>query len=133
MAQMQQKRNAYLQQAYAFIDQAPQRLEEIGSLICDASSYCDICEYPELCQAMRVETNHLQLVANITRPQIESLGRSGVKTVAQLAQFTGSTDKLSEEQIERLSRQARLQQGFYDSGERKVEVIDPAALDILGE
>ena len=133
MAQMQQKRNAYLQETYAFIDQAPQRLEDIGSLICDASSYCDICEYPELCQAMRVETNHLQLVANITRPQIESLGRSGVKTVAQLAQFTGSTDKLSEEQIERLSRQARLQQGFYDSGERKVEVIDPAALDILGE
>ena len=133
MAQMQQKRNAYLQETYAFIDQAPQRLEDIGSLICDASSYCDICEYPELCQAMRVETNHLQLVANITRPQIESLGRSGVKTVAQLAEFTGSTDKLSEEQIERLSRQARLQQGFYDSGERKVEVIDPAALDILGE
>ena len=133
MAQMQQKRNAYLQEAYAFIDQAPQRLEDIGSLICDASSYCDICEYPELCQAMRVETNHLQLVANITRPQIESLGRSGIKTVAQLADFTGSTDKLSEEQIERLSRQARLQQGFYDSGERKVEVIDPEALDILGE
>lgn len=133
MAQMQQKRNTYLQDAYAFIDQAPQRLEDIGSMICDASSYCDICEYPELCQAMRVETNHLQLVANITRPQIESLGRSGVKTVAQLAEFTGSTDKLSEEQIERLSRQARLQQGFYDSGERKVEVIDPAALDILGE
>uniref|UniRef100_UPI0040486824 TM0106 family RecB-like putative nuclease n=1 Tax=Aquiluna sp. TaxID=2053504 RepID=UPI0040486824 len=133
MAQMQQKRNAYLQETYAFIDQAPQRLEDIGSLICDASSYCDICEYPELCQAMRVETNHLQLVANITRPQIESLGRSGIKTVAQLAEFTGSTDKLSEEQIERLSRQARLQQGFYDSGERKVEVIDPAALDILGE
>ena len=133
MAQMQQKRNAYLQQAYAFIDQAPQRLEDIGSLICEASSYCDICEYPELCQAMRVETNHLQLVANITRPQIESLGRAGIKSVAQLAQFAGSTDKLSEEQIERLSRQARLQQGFYDSGERKVEVIDPAALDILGE
>ena len=133
VAQMQQKRNSYLQQVYSFIDQAPQRLEDIGTLICDASSYCDICEYPDLCQAMRLETNHLQLVANITRPQIESLGRSGIKTVAQLAQFSGSTDKLSEAQVGRLARQARLQQGFYESGERKVEVIDPAALRVIGD
>ncbi len=91
IAQMHQKRNSYLQQVYSFIDEAPQRLEDIGSLICDASSYCDICEYPELCQAMRIETNHLQLVANITRPQIESLARSGIKTVKQLAEFSGST------------------------------------------
>jgi predicted RecB family nuclease len=132
VAQMKQKRNAYLQQVYALIDQAPQRVEDIGSLICDASSYCDICEYPELCQAMRIETNHLQLVANITRPQIESLARAGVKTVRQLAAFSGSTDKLSEEVIERLSRQARLQQGFYDSGNRSVEVINPEALKSVG-
>ena len=131
VAAMQQKRNGYLQQVYSFIDQAPQRLEDIGTLICDASSYCDICEYPELCQAMRLETNHLQLVANITRPQIESLSRSGVKTVRQLAEFSGETDKLSHEVVARLSRQARLQQGFYDSGERKVEVIDPDALTLL--
>ena len=131
VAAMQQKRNGYLQQVYSFIDQAPQRLEDIGSLICDASSYCDICEYPELCQAMRLETNHLQLVAQITSPQIESLSRSGVKTVRQLAEFSGKTDKLSQEVIVRLSRQARLQQGFYDSGERKVEVINPDALKLL--
>ena len=131
IAQMQQKRNGYLQQVYSFIDQAPQRLEDIGSLICDASSYCDICEYPELCQAMRLETNHLQLVANITRPQIESLARSGIKTVRQLAEFSGETDKLSAEVVAKLSLQARLQQGFYDAGERKVEVINPEALKLL--
>jgi predicted RecB family nuclease len=133
VAQMQQKRNAYLQQVYSFIDQAPQRVEDIGSLICDASSYCDICEYPELCQAMRIETNHLQLVANITRPQIESLARAGIKTVSQLAQFSGSTDKISEEVIERLTRQARLQQDFYDTGNKGVEVINPDSLKLLGE
>jgi predicted RecB family nuclease len=133
MAQMQQKRNGYLQQVYSFIDQAPQRLEDIGSLICDASSYCEICEYPDLCQAMRVETNHLQLVANITRPQIESLGRSGVKSVRQLAEFSGETDKLSSEVVARLSRQARLQQEFYDSGNRSVEVVNPEGLKTLRE
>ncbi len=131
VAQMQQKRNGYLQQVYSFLDQAPQRLEDIGSLICDASSYCDICEYPELCQAMRLETNHLQLVANITRPQIESLARSGIKTVRQLAEFSGETDKLSAEVVAKLSLQARLQQGFYDTDERKVEVITPQALKLL--
>ena len=133
ISQMKQKRSGYLQQVYSFIDQAPQRVEDIGPLICDASSYCDICEYPELCQAMRIQTNHLQLVANITRPQIESLARSGVKTVKQLAEFAGSTYKLSEEQVERLSRQARLQQSFYETGENKVEVINPEALRPLKE
>lgn len=131
IALMKQKRNQYLQQVYSFIDQAPQRLEDIGSLVCDASSYCDVCEYPDLCQAMRVETNHLQLVANITRPQIESLQRSGVKTVRQLAQFQGETDKLSQEVVSRLALQARLQQDFYDSGTPEVVVIDPAALSVV--
>ena len=133
MAQMQQKRNTYLQQVFSLIDQAPQRLEDIGSLICDASSYCEICEYPDLCQAMRIETNHLQLVANITRPQIESLARSGIKTVTQLASFSGPTDKLSEDVTSRLSRQARLQQEFYDSGKKSVEVVSPDGLTTLRE
>ncbi|MEL0237078.1 MAG: TM0106 family RecB-like putative nuclease, partial [Aquiluna sp.] len=107
------------------IDEDPQRVEDIGGLICDASSYCDICEYPDLCQYMRVETNHLQLVAGITRPQIESLIRAGIKTVAALGSFDGSTDKLSTEQVAKLSRQARLQQHTYDLGEHIFELLDP--------
>lgn len=133
IAAMKQKRNSYLQNVFAFIDEAPQRIEDIGELVCEASSYCDICEYPELCEAMRHQTNHLQLVANITKNQIESLHRAGIKTVRQLAEFLGPTDKLTEEQIEPLRIQAALQQGFYDTGIKDVMVKDPQALAILGE
>jgi uncharacterized protein len=70
-------------------------------------------------------------VANITKAQIESLGRSGIKTVAALAEFSGSTDKLSESVVEKLSLQANLQQKFYQTGQREVRVIDAKALQLL--
>lgn len=133
VSQLLKKRNEYLRQVFEFIEQAPMRLEDVGALICDASSYCDLCEYPDLCQAMRVETNHLQLVANITRPQIESLYRAGVRTVAELASFTGFTDKLSAEQLEPIRKQAQLQQRYYETGVPEVEVVNPEGLRILGE
>jgi uncharacterized protein len=118
-------------QIKALIDEDPQRLEDIGSLVCEASSYCELCEYPLLCDHIRRETGHLQLVAGMTRPHLESLHRAGVKTVAQLAEFEGETDKLSKEQLEKLSRQARLQNHFYQTGEHLHEVISREALDQL--
>ena len=133
VAQMVEQRSRYLKACFELIDQAPQRIEDIGPLICEATSYCDICEYPALCDHMRRQTNHLQLVAGITRANIESLGRSGVKTVSDLASFGGDTDKLSPEQVHKLARQARLQQGFYESGIHSVEVIDRQALGALPE
>jgi uncharacterized protein len=75
----------------------------------------------------------LQLVFGITRPQIESLRRSGIRTVAQLANFDGTTDKLSEEQVAKLRRQAAMQQSGYETGKPLVEVIDPKALSQLPE
>ena len=132
-AQLVQKRNEYLKQVFSFIEQDPQRLEDIGSMVCDASSYCDICEYPELCAAERIATNHLQLVANLTKAQIESLGRSGVRTVSQLANYSGATDKLSEEVVQRISLQASLQQNFYETGKREVRVIATSELQSLGQ
>jgi predicted RecB family nuclease len=131
ISQMIGERNAYLKKVFAFIDEDPQRVEDIGTLICDASSYCDICEYPDLCQHQRVETNHLQLVAGITRPQIESLNRSGTKTVRQLAERDEPTDKLSKETVGKLAMQARLQQHTYDTGEHIVEVVHPEELQKL--
>ncbi len=118
-------------QINSLIDEDPQGLEDIGSLVCEASSYCELCEYPLLCDHVRRETGHLQLVAGMTRPHLESLHRAGVKTVAQLAEFEGETDKLSKEQLEKLSRQARLQNHFYQTGEHLHEVISREALDQL--
>jgi predicted RecB family nuclease len=133
VAQMQLKRNAYLQKVFAFLDEDPQRVEDIGELVCEATSYCDICEYPKLCEAMRHEGNHLQLVANITKLQIDSLRRSGVKTVKELVEFNGETDKLSREQLAPIRTQARLQQHRYDFGESEVLVSNAEGLRILGE
>ncbi len=67
----------------------------------------------------------------MTRPQLESLHRSGVKTVKELAVFSGDTDKLSSEVVSKLSRQARLQQHFYDTGSHIHEVISREELDKL--
>lgn len=133
IVQMSIARGELIKKVNHFVEQDVMRLEDVGSLICDASSYCEICEYPLLCEAMRVQTNHLQLVAGITRGQIESLQRAGVKTVAQLAKFQGETDKLSPEQLKRLSTQARLQQHTYETGEHLYELISPQELAKLPE
>lgn len=128
IAQMIEERNPFIKTVFEIVDEAPQRIEDIGSLICDASSYCDICEYPKLCQHMRHETNHLQLIAGITRANIESLNRSGVYSVKQLTELDQPTDKLSKAQVEKLSLQARLQQSMYESGNACFEVTDPVEL-----
>ena len=124
VAQMISERDAFLDDAFGFIEEDPQRIEDIGLLICDASTYCDLCEYPDLCQHTREQENHLQLIASITRSQIESLHRSGIKTVRELARFDSATDKLSQAQVAKLSRQARLQQHTYETGENILEVIE---------
>jgi uncharacterized protein len=80
---------------------------------------------------MKKQENHLQLVAGITRNQIESLNRAGVKTVKQLASFNSSTDKLSAAQVSKLSLQARLQQHTYDTGEHIIEIINSEELKQL--
>ena len=131
IAQMVQERNEFIRGVFEFLDEAPQRVEDIGSLICEATSYCDICEYPELCQHMRHQVNHLQLVSGITRNHIENLNRHGIKTVRQLGEFSGSTDKLTQEQVAKLSRQARLQQHTYDTGENLVEVLEARPIQLL--
>jgi uncharacterized protein len=130
-SQLELKRAEYLDFVFSFLSTNPNSIDDLGDLVCQASSYCDICEYPNLCEHTRNQLNHLQLVAGITRIQIDSLHRAGVKTVAALADFSSATDKLSVEKIEQLSRQARLQQKTYETGEHFIEVIDSEVLSKL--
>lgn len=125
------ERTKFLEEVFKVIDKTPQRIEDLGELVCEASTYCDLCEYPDLCQDQRKELNHLQLVAGITKANIESLSKAGVKTVAQLAKLQTGVEKLTQAQVEKLSRQARLQQHTYDTGENVIEVIDSEILEAL--
>jgi predicted RecB family nuclease len=51
----------------------------------DPCEYCDICRWRERCDRRRRADDHLSLVANVTKVQIEELKRQGVDTVAALA------------------------------------------------
>ena len=128
IAQMMAKRATYQQSVQAVLQQNPKTLADIGTLVCEASSYCDMCEYPALCRHMRFETNHLQLVAGITKAQIEALRQLGILTIRQLAELDSGTDKHPAEVIRKLALQARLQQNFFDTGIRSEVVTDPELL-----
>ena len=128
IAQMITKRATYQQSVQAVLQQNPKTLGDLGTLVCEASSYCDMCEYPALCRHMRFETNHLQLVAGITKAQIEALRQLGILTIRQLAELDSGTDKHPAEVIRKLALQARLQQSFFDTGERSEVVTDPELL-----
>jgi len=131
LVNMKSKRSEYLAEVASFIETEPKSIVDCGELICSATSYCNICEYPNLCQHQRYETNSLQLVAGISKAQVVSLRTVGINTVRELGAFEGSTETLSEEKIAVFSRQARLQQHTYDTGEHVYEVKNRAPLAAL--
>lgn len=133
IAQMIEQRDPFLKLVETLIDQSPKRLEDLGELVCEASSYCETCEYPLLCEDQRRKLQHLQLVFNITRSQIESLNRAGVRTVTDLANFEGQTDKLSDSVLARLRKQAQLQAKTYEHAQHFYELQDESALRDLPE
>jgi uncharacterized protein len=128
IAQMIAKRAIYQDTVAALVKQNPQSLADIGELVCEASTYCEMCEYPALCRHMRMETNHLQLVAGISKAQIQALGQLGISTIRQLASLDEPREKHSVEVIRKLALQARLQQNFFDTGLRAHVVSNPELL-----
>jgi uncharacterized protein len=133
IAQMFVKRSAYEASVAAIVAQEPKTLADLGELVCEASTYCDLCEYPALCRHMRLQTNHLQLVAGITKAQIDALRHLGITTVRQLAALDEPTEKHSIDIIRKLALQASLQQNFFDTGLRSQVVADPELLSGLPE
>lgn len=109
---------------------APGRLSEIadlGELVCERSSACDICEYPGLCASERARLDHLQLVANITARQVGELRDAGVHTLTALANLSPSHPAF----IEKLVRQASAQLQSRETGTPYVEVVSPEVLQRL--
>ena len=109
---------------------APDRLREIsdlGELVCERSSACDICEYPELCASERTRLDHLQLVANITARQVGELRDAGVHTLTALANLSPSHPGYNE----KLVRQASAQLKSRETGQPYAEVVSLEALQRL--
>lgn len=86
---------------------------------------CDSCRWRELCEERWEREDHLSLVANIRRTQIDRLRSAGIGTVRALAALpdTAAVAGMARETLERLRAQARLQVEKRDGGENRVELL----------
>ncbi len=103
------------------------------SLHCDSADSCKVCEYPGLCEHNRRELDHLVQVAGINKSQIEKLRKSGISTMASLAQAASSErpDGLVPATFEKLRIQARLQNDFKISGVHSWQLLEDPEIGVL--
>jgi uncharacterized protein len=90
---------------------------------------CRICHWRDLCEAKRLEDDHLGQVADIRRTQIKRLTDAGISTLAALAQVPAGqgVKGIQAETLAKLRRQAALQLGKKQTGENEVEFLEPPA------
>lgn len=93
----------------------------------DPVEHCAICKWRNSCDKKRRDDDHLSLVANISKMQIEELKRQGVTTATSLSEMPlpmqWKPDRGSSTTYERVREQARIQIEARNSGERKFEVL----------
>jgi predicted RecB family nuclease len=90
--------------------------------------HCSLCRWRGVCDARRVEDDHLSLVANISRRQRDLLQGAGIATLAELGRAEGlSVDGIDGAVIERLHEQAALQLAARESGEHHFRLLTPEA------
>jgi predicted RecB family nuclease len=84
-----------------------------GTSYPDPIEHCDICRWRHHCEAKRREDDHLCLVANIAKSQINELKRHNVLTTAELAAvplpLPWKPDRGAVRSYERIREQARIQ------------------------
>jgi uncharacterized protein len=86
--------------------------------------HCGLCEYQADCRRRWDEDDHLSLVANIRRDQVERLNGAGVVTVADLATLDpGQPTGIGEVTLRRLQHQAGLQAEFRKTGKPRYELL----------
>lgn len=86
---------------------------------------CKFCAWTPHCEGRWEEDSALSLVANIRRNQAEKLHKAGIHTMAQLAKLDSNTRvaDIGEQSINRLIKQAKLQQEKVTTGESRAELI----------
>ena len=88
-------------------------------------SHCTFCRWRDGCKARWEEDDHLSLVANIQRSQMDKLRKAGIQTVAALAtaEPNANIPDFSRNVFSRLRSQAVLQHHKTITGEDKCEII----------
>lgn len=113
----------------------PQSVADLGELVCERSTACDICEYPKLCKHERERLDHLQLVANITSLQIGKLKAVGVHTMTQLAAMLPEQDGFDERLVRQADAQLRSKSGVpyvaVVSPDQLARIPDPHPQDVF--
>ncbi len=93
----------------------------------DPKAHCDICRWKDRCERRRREDDHLSLVANASKLQIEELQRRGVETVAALAAMplplVWKPSRGAAQSYERIREQARIQVAGREAGRLVYELL----------
>ena len=87
--------------------------------------HCEFCRWKQTCEAEWEAAEHLSLIANINRSQIDKLRASGVTTVRQLAVLNDGDQipNLQAETLRRLRSQAHLQVVRRHTGKNQHELL----------
>lgn len=83
---------------------------------------CGLCRWRDLCAARYRETDSLVLVAGITGSQRRRLEAAGIETLADLVKQAKPVPKMSNEILDKLRTQARLQFGRREGGPPTLEL-----------
>lgn len=90
--------------------------------------HCVFCRWAQTCEAEWEESDHLSLVANINRSQIDKLRAGGIATMQQLAVMPATTHipNLQIGVLSRLRAQASLQVARRATGKNQHEILPPS-------
>jgi predicted RecB family nuclease len=88
-------------------------------------SHCRLCGYAHHCEARWDAEDHLSLVANIRRGQVERLHEAGVRTCADLGSRVSIPIAIGDAALDRLRQQAALQTHFRRTAEHRYELLPP--------
>ncbi len=91
--------------------------------------HCGVCRWSERCGAEWEKSDHLSLVAGITRHQRVKLEAVGISTMSALGALDPGTriPTMQSAIFQRLQRQARLQAGKRTDGENRYELLTAVA------
>ena len=114
-----------------FLDRVGSSAQTTYPVPCDK---CSQCRWSDLCDAKRIDDDHLSQVANISRLQVTKLETAGIKTLAELATSldTLGVAKMNAETLSRLRQQSRLQYQARQTGKPQLELLEPEAGGLRG-